>query len=334
MIPGELLPTWPGLEIGHLDVVSGLITVRASATASSAICPRCGTSSRRIHSRYVRTLTDKPLAGRPFRLRITVRRFVCRNPECPRAIFAESLDELATSHARTTADLADAHTAIGFAAGGEPGSRLASALDMPASPDTLLRRVKAKSLDPGPAPRFVGIDDWAVRKGQNYGTMIVDLERGRVVALLPGREADPLAEWLRSNPQVEVITRDRWPAYAKAATAAAPQAKQVADRWHLLKNLREAVEGLLARMTPEIRAAVATEPQAAETSPPTPEPVVAAMPSPVEPPSVSARNARRQAKRDRWQRVRDLKAEGWTIRPIARHLRMSLKTVVRILRTP
>jgi transposase len=166
--------------------------------------------------------------------------------------------------------------------------------------------------------------------------VIVDRERGRVVALLPGREAEPLAEWLRSNPQVEVITRDRWPAYAKAATAAAPQAKQVADRWHLLKNLREAVEGLLARMTPEIRAAAVPEPQVAETSPPTsaPEPV-GANPSPIfESPSASAREARRQAKRELRQRVRDLKAEGWTIRPIARHLRMSLKTVVRILRTP
>jgi transposase len=126
---------------------------------------------------------------------------------------------------------------------------------MPTSPDTVLRRVQAADLEAGPPPRYVGLDDWAIRKGQNYGTMVVDLERGRVVALLPGRDGEAVAEWLRANPQVEVISRDRWPAYAKAATEAAPQATQVADRWHLLKNLREAVENLLARMTPEIQTA-------------------------------------------------------------------------------
>ena len=330
MLP-DLLPHLPGLDVDSIDVAPQLVTVHARTTTPTAACPECHARSSRVQSRYARTLADKPLAHTPLRFRITVRRFLCTNAACPRAVFTEPVDALATPHARTTADLAHAHTAIGFTAGGEPGARLARALDMPASPDTLLRRVKARKLDPGPPPRYVGIDDWAIRKGQNYGTMVVDLERRRVVALLPGRDAEPLAAWLRANPQVEVISRDRWPAYARAAGEAAPQATQVADRWHLLKNLREAVEELLARVTSEIRAAATAEPQAAEDSPPTPAPRPAA---PDSPPAPSAREARRQAKRDRRQRVRDLKAEGWSIRPIARYFRMSLKTVVRILRTP
>jgi transposase len=329
MIAQDLLPQLPGLHVHQIDATDEFISAHATFSAFAAVCPCCRTSSQRVHSRYTRSLAGKPLVGTPFRLIVTVRRFICDNAACPRAVFAEPLDGLAEPRARTTADLTDAHTAIGFAAGGEPGSRLAHALDMPTSADTLLRRIRARELAPGPPPRYVGIDDWAIRKGQNYGTMVVDLERRRVVALLPGRDAEPVAEWLRANPQVEVISRDRWPAYAKAASEAASRATQVADRWHLLKNLREAVEGLLARMTPEIRAAAAPGPTAPEP-PPVAEPA-SASPSPV---ASSAREARRQAKRERRQRVLDLKVEGWAIRSIARHLRMSLKTVVRILRTP
>jgi transposase len=302
VLPRELLPQLPGLNVRSLDATADLVTIHANTTTPVATCPRCRTASARVHSRYTRTLADQPLARTPLRLRVTVRRFACVNPACPRAVFAEPLDGLAPPHARTTADLAAAHTAIGFAAGGEPGSRLARALDLPTSADTLLRRVKAADLAPGPPPRYVGVDDWAIRKGQNYGTMVVDLERQRVVALLPGRDGEALAAWLRNNPQVEVLTRDRWPAYAKAAADAAPQATQVADRWHLLKNLREAVEDLLARLTPDMRAAVPPEPMKPDHAP---TPLAApATPTP------SPREARRQARRDRRQRARDLRGRG------------------------
>lgn len=338
MIPQDLLPRLPGLRVGDIAVTPDAVVVRAATTSAHESCPRCGVPSARVRSRYTRTLADRPLAGRPLRYHLTVRRFTCRTPDCPRVVFAEPLAGLASSHARTTHDLADAHTAIAFAAGGEGGSRLAHALTMPSSPATLLRRIRAARTEPGPPPRYVGVDDWACKKGQNYGTILVDLERGTVIDLLPGRDGVALADWLRTNPQVEVLTRDRWAAYAKAATEAAPQATQVADRWHLLKNLREAVENVLARFGPEIRAAAAPDPATAG-----PAPIPTASPARPEPPAPepavslghgSAREAKRQARRDRHHQVRALRDQGQSIRDIGGHLRMSPKTVLRALRHP
>ena len=337
MVVPDLLPGLLGFDVARVEILADRITVHNASTAPAAACPRCGTRSHRVRSRYARTLADKPLGGRPLYLHVTVRRFACTHHTCSRTIFAEPLDHRAAPRARTTTDLADAHTAIGFTAGGEPGSRLAATLAMPTSPDTLLRRIKAAAADPGPPPRYVGVDDWAYKKGQHYGTILIDLERGRVIDLLPGRDGEALAAWLRENPQVEVITRDRWAAYAEAAAAAAPQATRVADRWHLLKNLREAVENVLARLGPELRAAATPGDVAVPSPPPVegrPDPPVPSTPETTPSAGATAREAKRQARRDRHQRVRALRADGHPIRDIARHLGMSPKTVLRVLRQP
>jgi transposase len=133
---------------------------------------------------------------------------------------------------------------LGLALGGEPGARLAAGLAVPTSGDTILRRVKATPTEPETSYRFIGIDDFALRKGHTYGTVLVDLQRGRVIDLFAGRDGVPVATWLKSHPGIEVITRDRWAAYANACSAAAPQATQVADRFHLVGNIRELVERL------------------------------------------------------------------------------------------
>ena len=165
-------------------------------------------------------------------------KYVCQRPDCPQRLFCERLAGLTRAQARTTTDLDHAHRSIGLALGGEAGARLAAVLSIPTGPDTILRRVKSTPDPSVPPPRYVGIDDWATRKGHTYGTILIDLERRCVIDLLPGRDGEALRAWLAANPQVEVITRDRWPAYIRAATEAAPQAKQVADRQGVRTSIR------------------------------------------------------------------------------------------------
>src|SRR5262245_54162857 len=256
------VPPAAGLRLDDLVLTPSTAVALLASTCPTAACPRCATLSDRIHSRYRRTVADLPCRDRPVALRLVVRRFRCARPDCPQTVFCERLPGLLDAHARSTARLTEAHRAVGFALGGEAGARLAQRLDMPTSPDTLLRRVKAAPDEPAPPPRFVGIDDWAIRKGQRYGTIVIDLERGRVLDLLPGRDGEALKAWLREHPGVEVVTRDRWLAFAQAAADAAPQACQIADRFHLLQNLREAVERLLGRQAPAVREALRDPPAA------------------------------------------------------------------------
>jgi transposase len=244
--------------------------------------------------------------------------------------------------------LTELHRDIGFALGGEAGARLAEKLAMPTSPDTLLRRVKAAPNAPAPPPRYVGVDDWAIRKGQNYGTILIDLERHCGIDILPGRDGEELKKWLKEHPGVEIIARDRWTAFANAASEAAPQAKQVADRWHLLKNLREAVERLFARHPDEIRQATgvpspvpAAVPAATEGAT-TPPPASGAPASPGEPTESSreptvrepARTAKQTARDERYRLVRELRGRGQSLRQIAHQLHLSRVTVIRYVREP
>jgi transposase len=332
------LPGCPGLRIDDLVLTPTTAVALVASTAPAADCPRCGTPTHRRHSHYRRTVADLPCQDRPVALRLVVRRFRCARPDCPQAIFCERLPGLLEPHARSTTRLAGAHRAIGFALGGEAGSRLADRLDMPTSPDTLLRRLQNAPGEVDPPPRYVGVDDWAMRKGQRYGTILIDLERGRVIDLLPGRDGFALKAWLKEHPSVEVITRDRWAAFAQAAAEAAPQAQQVADRWHLLKNLREAVERLLARMSGAVREALRDSvPPEADDQPSEVAPAIALPPGSAlggEPlsPRKQVQQSKRQQRIQEYERVRAFRAEGLSLRQTARAAGVSVKRVIRYLR--
>jgi len=223
------------------------LTVQVACMLKNAACPLCQHPSERIHGSYGRTVADVPCGGRRVTLALTVRKFVCCTPECPRKIFTERLPALVQSYARMTNRLSEALQTLGFATCGELGERLAPKLGMQVSGPTLLRRMRARACPEPSFVRILGIDDWCWKKGVTYGTILVDLELHKPIELLPDRTASTAEAWLRRHPEVELVSRDRGGDYAAAAKKGAPQAQQVADRFHLLQNLRERLKEVMDR---------------------------------------------------------------------------------------
>jgi transposase len=288
-----------------------------------------------VHGWYERTLADLPIADRALVVRLRVRRFRCTDRTCPRVIFAERFPGLAGVRARRTDVQRQAWERVGFALGGRAGARLARPLRLAGSRPTILRFVHAVEATPLPTTRVLGVDDWARKRGQTDSTILVDLEQHRVVDFLDDRSADAFATWLRDHPGVAVIARDRGGAYADGARQGAPDAVQVADRFHLLANIGEVLERVLARKRAALRdaAAVVNRPH------PTTEPAAAVAPVSDRATVESTRPVRARAKAradratrlGRYEAVLDLHRQGFSQKEIARRLEMGRNTVRRFL---
>jgi transposase len=327
-----LLPDATALRLEACDVddTTAQITLRVQSTQTNAPCPLCATPARRIHSDYGRTLADLPWAQYRVCLQLRVRKWFCRNRACHRRIFTERLPTIAAPWARRTLRLAQRLVALGVALGGTAGVRLGHAWDLAVSRNTLLRGLRRQSTPSFPTPTVLGVDDFALRKRHTYGTILVDLERRQPVALLPDRTAATFAQWLQEHPGVAVIARDRSTAYAEGARQGASEAIQVADRFHLLQNLREALDQVFITHSPILDAVNETMRQQ-----PVPLPD-GAMAVPVPPHDIplpaQQRAAQRQARRQALHtQVWALHHQGWTAPAIAQHLGMSLRTVQRDL---
>jgi transposase len=322
----RILPLIPGgLVVEQVLPEPDRVTVVARSRLPTSPCPDCRAPSSRVHSRYERRLADLPWQGRSVTIRVRARRFLCAEPTCPRWTFAERLPGIARPSARRCERLADVQRHVALALGGEAGARLAARLAVPTSADTLLRLASSTTRAAPPAPRALGVDEWAWRKGRRYGTILVDLERNRVVDLLPDRDAASFAAWLRDHPGVEVVARDRADVYADGARRGAPRAVQVADRWHLLRNLGEAVRTAAGAHHAAVRDAgrgIVAE-QGGRAAPEKAAPATR---------REARRAARPRPRQARYAEVRRLSDAGATASAIARACGLDRKTVRKWLR--
>jgi transposase len=321
------------LEACQVDDTTAQITLRVQSTQTRAPCPLCATPARRIHSDYGRTLADLPWAQYRVCLQLRVRKWFCRNRACRRRIFTERLPTIAAPWARRTLRLAQRLLALGRALGGKAGVQLGHAWDVVVSRNTLLRGLRRQPTLSFPTPTVLGVDDFALRKRHTYGTILVDLERRQPVELLPDRTAETVAQWLREHPGVEVIARDRASTYAEGARQGAPNATQVADRFHLLQNLAEALEPVFTthdRALQAVNAAMRQQPV------PLPDGTVAvAVPPPPTPPAEEARAAQRAVRRQaRYNEAWALHRQGWSTAAIAAQVGCSRRTIERYLQMP
>lgn len=303
-----LFPQFDGVEVESISLRGKTIRVTARPTAPSAICPACQTVSRRTHSRYERRLADAAAGGRELVIHLRARRFLCSNRGCDQRTFAEQVPGLTFRHGRRSLLQRGLLERLAIALGGRPGARLAEQLAVPVHASTLIRLIRAIPLPQRPTPRVLGVDEFAVRRGHTYNTILIDIETSQPVDVLPDREAETFAAWLTAHPGVEVICRDRAGYFADGASRAAGHAVQVADRWHLIHNLGKAVESAVKRHRQHLR----PDPPKVEITPQA---------------STQADGPRAQRTRARHAEIHALVAKGWRPWQIAQALGLERTTI-------
>lgn len=330
----SLLPDSDVLRLDHyeLDPETHQLTLSVSSTQTTAQCPLCGGLTQRIHSRYERTLADLPCVQFSLTLILQVCKFFCPNTACRRRIFTERIPSVTLPWARKTVRLVHQLQSIALSLGGAAGARLGKHLGHTSCGSTLLNHLQKLPLPQVEVPKILGVDDFAFRKGRQYGTILVDLEQHQPIALLPDRKADTLADWLREHPGVEVLSRDRSKTYKSAMSEGAPDAIQVADRFHLVKNLSETLEKALGSYQSELTAIDRIQPPASDSLSPDTIMVVA---KPTATAKAQQQIQRAHQKRvQQQQRIKDLTNKQWSQLAIAQELGVSVRTVQRYLRLP
>jgi transposase len=326
MHASPLLPLPTGLEIVTIETVDDRLQVQVISTKEGPCCPLCGQRSTRVHSHYTRKVAEIPSGGFCVQLLIQVRKCFCENATCPRKIFTERFAAFVKPWARMTTRLCQVIQAIGLATGGRLGVRLGDHLGIHTSRMTIVRRVMNLPPEPAETVSCLGIDDFSFRRGRIFGTVLVNLEEHRVMDLLPDRQAETATTWMKTHPEITHVSRDRGSEYASAASAGAPQAIQVADRFHVAKNLSEAVQQLLARVLLEMKTASQGAEAAMEARGDSLLPLEEWRPAQEE--SVKQIIATRRAERqDRYQQVIALCEQGLTSQEIAVRLGMKARTV-------
>lgn len=317
----QLMLNTDQFEIEYLVVEENEIKVGVESTSQSARCPKCQQESSALHSQYLRYPRDLAWAEWPVVVEITVKRFFCHNPTCSKRTFAERFPDFVGWYARKTERVLRKQQCVGANVCAKIAEQLLVGDRIQIS-DTTINRMLRQLPDPPQEPiRVLGVDDWAKRKQQRYGTILVDLERGRVVDLLADRTAECLVPWLVRHPEVEIVSRDRSPTYAEAIRQGASQAVHVADRWHLLHNASDALLEILQQENALIQKHLNPVPQPAVRS------EIPAPPAKTGDQLTAAEERRRQ----RMETAQQLHQRGCSQKAIARQLRVHPKTVRRYL---
>jgi transposase len=354
------LPLPEGMVIGQVEITQPQLTVEVISTQPWARCPACGNLSDSVHCQYQRTVHDVPCGGRAVVLRLCVRKFVCRSSSCPRKVFAERLPDLVRPWARVSNRLLEELKAIGLSASAEVSERLAPRLGMTVKAPTLLRYLRTIEDAPKVDVTVLGIDDFALSRGDKYGTILINIETGKPLDLLPDRTAEAVKPWLSTHPEIQVVSRDRASAFADAVSQVLPHATQVADRYHLVQNLREHLQRLLdhkrsclpfvedtALKTTQVNPPEQADPPSNLTfgagSDPAPGPLPSEQPEgrPCTEADLSCltyaerkKKISRDKRVSRYEEVMTLHREGLGQRAIARQLRISRNSVQRYVSSP
>ncbi|AFY92732.1 ISL3 family transposase [Chamaesiphon minutus] len=328
-----LLPGFQLLRLEHeeIDTDEYHITANVSSTQASVQCPVCANPTTRIHSRYERTLADLPCVNYSLTLVMQVCKFFCDNTDCIRRIFTERIPEVTAPWARKTSRLSQKIQTIGLALGGAAGASLCGHIGIVACGSTLLNHLKKLSLPAVKIPRIMGVDDFAFRKGERYGTILVDLELNQPIALLADRKAETLTNWLIEHPGVEILSRDRSKTYKSAMDKGAPAAIQVADRFHLVQNLEETLEKVFSSYSNELKA---IEQQQRQTFVPN-ETVVVVTARPTTTAKLQVQKLTNYQQRvQQQQKIKRLSEQQWSQIAIAQAVGVSVRTVQRHLAAP
>lgn len=331
----HLLPDKKHLQLENwlINEAQATITLIIASVQTATKCPICASQTQRIHSRYERTLADLPWADYKITLQMCVRKFFCINVNCKRRIFTERLANVTAPWARRTLRLTQGFTATGLALGGAAGVRLSRRSGFTVSRNTLLRLVRRIPLTSVDSPQTLGVDDFAFRKSQTYGTILVDLEQSQPIALLKDRSAETLAQWLKAHPGIKVVSRDRAKAYASGISQGAPEAIQVADRFHLLQNLSETLERVFHVHSKDFKEVDEAYSQIEVIQ--RDGTVVATVPPPPTPTKQEGLAEQRRTRRLAiYQQVWELHRQGWSGQAIARRLGIGHGTVFRYLSSP